>query len=62
MLEIVNINAVSYKLHKMYPDSDKYFPPNALSPRGNPIQVSYFVVSDHAIDKITQCSQSDIIL
>ena len=49
-------------MKKMYPDSDEYFPPNTSPPRGNHIQVSCFVGSNHAGNKLTHCSQYGIIL
>ena len=44
------------------PDSVEYLPQNALPPRVNPIDVSCFIDSDHAGDKITHRSQYGIIL
>ena len=46
----------------MYPDTVEYFPPSAPSQRGNLIQVSFLVDSNHAGDKIIRHSQSGIIL
>ena len=46
----------------MYPDAVEDLPPHALPPRGNPIELSCFVDSDHAGDKITRRSQTGIIL
>ena len=50
------------QIKKMYPDVVKDFPPNDPPPGGNPNQVSSFIDSNHAGDKITHHSRSGTIL
>ena len=49
-------------MKKMYPDAKEELPPNAPTPRGNPVEMSCFVDSDHAGDTKTRRSQTGIIL
>ena len=46
----------------MYPDAVEDLPPNAPSPRGNPVEINCFVDSDHAGDKVTRRLQTGILL
>ena len=46
----------------MYPDTIEYLPSNYLLPRGNPMEVNCFIDSDHSGDKVTQISQTEILL
>ena len=50
------------QMKNIYPDAVKYLPPNSPPPRGNPIQDSCSVDSNHSGDKIISRYQSGIIL
>jgi len=59
---------VDYKV-KPKPDWSEFYrdtiiehPPDAPTPRGNPVQVTGFVDSDHAGDKVTRKSRSGILV
>lgn len=47
---------------ELYPDAQQYFPPNAPKPRGQPVQISCFVDSDHAGCRITRRSRTGILI
>jgi hypothetical protein len=49
-------------MSSLYVEAKEELPPNAPSPRGKPIQINCFVDSDHAGDKITQRSQTGILM
>ena len=49
-------------MRDMYLDAQEDLAPNAPEPRGNYIQVNYFVDSDHDGDRIACRSQTGIIL
>ena len=49
-------------MKEMYPDAVEELPPNAPPPRGNVLELSCFVDSDHAGDTKTRRSQTGIIL
>lgn len=50
------------EMKRMYPDAKEEMPPNAPPPRGNQVQMSCFVDSDHAGDKKTRRSQTGILI
>jgi hypothetical protein len=37
-------------------------PPNAPEPRGNAVQINCFIDADHAGNRVTQCSQTGILV
>ncbi len=45
-----------------YPDAKEVIPVNAPEPRGKSIIMSCFVDADHAGNRITHCSQTEIII
>ena len=45
-----------------YPDAKEPIPPNAIPPRGNPVQINAFVDADHAGDRLTRRSHTGIII
>jgi hypothetical protein len=45
-----------------YRDAKEELPPNMPEPRGNPVQVTYFVDADHAGNRITHHSQTGILI
>ena len=49
-------------MKEMNPDAVEDLPPNSIPPQVNPVEVNCFVDSDHARDKITQISQTGILL
>ena len=49
-------------MREMYPYVVEYMPPNSPLPWGNTVEVTYFVDSDHARDKVTRRSQMGILL
>ena len=49
-------------MKEMYPDAVKDLPPNSLPPLDNPVENKSFVDIDHAGEKVTQISQTDILL
>ena len=50
------------EMKKVYKDETEELPNNALIPLGTTFQVNCFVDSDHAVDRLTRCSQSGILL
>ena len=46
----------------LYFDAFNKLPPNELKPRGQPIQMNFFVESDHAGDRATRRSETGILL
>ena len=50
------------EMKALYPDAIEDMPPNAPPPRDNPVEINYFLDSDHASDRITRCYQTRIIL
>jgi hypothetical protein len=51
-----------YDWADFYRDATEDVPPNAPPPRGMPVQLNVFVDSDHAGNKITQRSQTGILI
>ena len=49
-------------LASLYVDAKEEIPLNAPPPRGNPVQINCFVVSDHAGDRITHRSHTGILM
>jgi hypothetical protein len=45
-----------------YKDAKEQIPPNALPPRGHPVQINAFVDEDHASNRITRRSQTGIMI
>lgn len=45
-----------------YKDAIEAVPPNAPAPRGTPVQMNAFVDADHAGNKVTQRSQTGILI
>ena len=46
----------------MYPDAVEDLPPNSPPPRVNPVEINYFIDSDHAGDKVALISQTGILV
>jgi hypothetical protein len=51
-----------YDWTDFYGDVKESIPPNAPTPKGNPVQVNMFVDADHAANKMTRRSQTGIII
>jgi hypothetical protein len=51
-----------YDWTDFYGTVNESLPPNAPTPRGNPIQMNVFVEADHAANKISRRSQTGILL
>ena len=49
-------------MKEMYPDAVEDLPPNSPPPRGNYVEVNCFIDIDHAGYKVTQISQTGILL
>ena len=49
-------------MKETYTDAVEYLPSNYIRPRGNPVEINYFVDSDHVGDKVTRISQTGILL
>ena len=49
-----DIQGKSQAMKSLYVDSGEEITPNALKPRGKPVQVNYFVTSDHVVDRETR--------
>ena len=49
-------------MKSIYVDAEEDLPPNAPPSRGRPVQINYFVDSDHAGNRITRRSHTGILL
>ena len=61
----VDINEAKFPKHDWLDfiyDAKELVPPNALEPRGNPVQMNCFVDSDHAENHITHHSHTGILI
>jgi len=47
---------------EFYKDAKEQVPPNALPPRGRPVQINAFVDADHAGNKVTRRSHTGILI
>ncbi len=59
----VHVNdEVEYDWEAFYPGAVEEIPKNALSPRGNPVQIRCYVDADHAGDLLTRRSRTGVLL
>jgi hypothetical protein len=63
--QCVDWDETSFEKHDwtdFYRDARNEIPPNAPPPRGNAVQINYFVDADHAGNRITRRSQTGILI
>ena len=61
----VDWNESAFETHDwadFYRDTKEPLPPNAPTPRGNPVQINCFIDADHAGNHITRRSQTGILI
>ncbi len=61
----VDWNESAFQTHDwtdFYRGAKKMIPPNAPSPRGNPVQINCFIDADHAGNRVTRQSQTGILI
>ena len=55
-------NFVEHDWSNFYPGANEALPPNALKPLGKGVMLRMFIDSDHAGEKVSQCSRTRFVI